>query len=70
LAGVLTPAFFLQTEKGARVLPFSAAGGMPAAMLAFPEGKIFCHSPQLLPFADMPPHSLDVARQSLLLVEV
>ena len=34
LAGGLTPAFFLQTKKGARVLPFSAAGGMPSAMLA------------------------------------
>ena len=40
-AGALTPAFFLQTEKGARVLPFSAAGGMPFAMLAFPKMEDF-----------------------------
>ena len=59
--GRFDASLFPANHKGARVLPFSAAGGMPAAMLAFPEGKTFCHSPLLLLFADIPPNSLDVA---------
>ena len=41
MAGANDASLFPANQKGARVLPFSAAGGMPSAMLAFPKGKTF-----------------------------
>ena len=66
MAGANDASLFPANQKGARVLPFSAAGGMPSAMLAFPKGKTFCnrrHFFSAKSICAVSPHSLHVARQ-------
>ena len=50
MAGANDASLFPANQKGARVLPFSAAGGMPAAMLASLADRL--PYPQLFRFFD------------------